>query len=376
MNKVMQKFNSKDFTDCFIKKYQNLKIMIKFYEKNPIQIFHNIEEIYSDYKKISHIHHKSENIKKKSSNNNNNNNSEKEKLIENEKEINYFEKNDYRIITSIYYMIIIGILFYYIILYLIFLIFWTKKKNIILDVFDIITDNTIAACSGYNMFALCQLMILGNITQAEISKNMQYEGENYIIDESFRSNFLIQSLSKRSESVGGIIKNSNEFINFNCNSFFTDINDNKFNSIEKNYPDYKFKDLFPDFCETFKILNYNEDTIFYKPIFYEIIKFIKSLTKRNYDYYLNILENGNLFYMCDLQFLIYRPFRTWYNNIIYGNAIDYSLSTEKNILYSSIFCTIGSEIVIFMILYILIFSKINIINKTLTSVKNVFKFVY
>ena len=134
--------------------------------------------------------------------------------------------------------------------------------------------------------------------------------------------------------------------------------------------------MFPDFCETFKILNYNEDTIFYKPIFYEIIKFIKSLTKRNYDYYLNILENGNLFYMCDLQFLIYRPFRTWYNNIIYGNAIDYSLSTEKNILYSSIFCTIGSEIVIFMILYILIFSKINIINKTLTSVKNVFKFVY
>lgn len=376
MNKVMQKFNSNDFTDYFIKKYQNLKIMIKFYEKNPIQIFHNIEEIYSDYKKISHIHHKSENIKKKSSNNNNNNNSEKEKLIENEKEINYFEKNDYRIITSIYYMIIIGILFYYIILYLIFLIFWTKKKNIILDVFDIITDNTIAACSGYNMFALCQLMILGNITQAEISKNMQYEGENYIIDESFRSNFLIQSLSKRSESVGGIIKNSNEFINFNCNSFFTDINDNKFNSIEKNYPDYKFKDLFPDFCETFKILNYNEDTIFYKPIFYEIIKFIKSLTKRNYDYYLNILENGNLFYMCDLQFLIYRPFRTWYNNIIYGNAIDYSLSTEKQILYSSIFCTIGSEIVIFMILYILIFSKINIINKTLTSVKNVFKFVY
>ena len=371
MNKIMQKFNSNEFTDFFIKKYQNLKIMIKFYEKNPILIFHNIEKIYSEYKKITHLHHKLEHDKKS-----NNHNSEQEKLLEKEKEINYFEKNEYRIITSIYYMIIIGILFYYIILYLTFLLFWIKKKNIILEVFDIITDNTIAACSGYNMFALCQLMILGNITQAEISKNMQYEGDNYIIDESLRSNYLIQSLSKRSDSVGGIIKNSNEFISFNCNNFFTEINDNKFNSIEKEYPNFKFKDLFPDFCETFKILEYNEDTIFYKPIFYEIIKFIKSLTKRNYDYYLNILENGNLFYMCDLQFLIYRPFRTWYNNIIYGHAINNSLSTEKNILYSSIFFTIGSEIVIFMILYILIFAKINVINKTLTGVKNVFKFVY
>ena len=46
------------------------------------------------------------------------------------------------------------------------------------------------------MFALCQIMLLANQTQAEISVNMNFDKDNYLIYESTRSIYTI--LKKKS----------------------------------------------------------------------------------------------------------------------------------------------------------------------------------
>ncbi len=278
-------------------------------------------------------------------------------------------------ITEKFYILIIIILIYHLSIFIIFLTIWCINKNKILNVFEIITDNTVAACSGYNMFALCQIMLLSNQTQSEISINMNFNKNNYLIYESTRSLFTILDLERRRKSVKNLIKTTYDFIDLNCNSFYSNINDIRFEQIDFDYPEQGFRVKYPKFCNTFHILEYNNDLLFYKPIFYEINKFVFSLNKRNYVDYINYLINGNLFYMCDLQFLIYRPFRSWFNNIVYNDAIQRSINLEKTILFSNLAVTITSEFFIFIFLYYQLFGKLKKINSIIIGVKNTFKII-
>ena len=51
--------------------------------------------------------------------------------------------------------------------------------------------------------------------------------------------------------------------------------------------------------------------------------------------------------MCDLQFLIYRPFRSWFNDVVYNDAINNSINLEKTILFTNLIVAIFSEFIIF-----------------------------
>ena len=83
---------------------------------------------------------------------------------------------------------------------------WVVQIARILNVFEIITENTVSACSGYNVFALCQIMLLANQTQSEISINMKYSGDDYLIYESHRS---INSIFEMEERRKKYIKREN-----------------------------------------------------------------------------------------------------------------------------------------------------------------------
>ena len=365
VNKLMSKFKNVKFQKFFIQKYEVLKILIKFFQENPVSIIHEIQKIYSDYNRKANIKNSHRKHFKEIN--------QKEKKYDMEKQ--YFPISAYRIITEKFYILIIIILIYHLSIFIIFLSVWCINKNKILNVFEIITDNTVAACSGYNMFALCQIMLLSNQTQSEISLNMNFNKNNYLIYESQRSLFTILNLEKRRKSVKNLIKTTYDFIDLNCNSFYSNINDIRFEQIDFDYPEQGFRVKYPKFCNTFHILEYNNDLLFYKPIFYEINKFVFSLNKRNYVDYINYLINGNLFYMCDLQFLIYRPFRSWFNNIVYNDAIQRSINLEKTILFSNLGVTISSELIIFIFLYYQLFGKLKKINSIIIGVKNTFKII-
>ena len=364
VNKLMKKFEDKKFLEFFSNKYYNLKILLKFFKQNPILILRDIQGIYNDYIKTNQPT-KKENTKE----------NEIKKGMEIIEEKEYFPLSAYRIITGKYLILIIIILLYYISIFVIFLLIWIDDVKKILNVFNIITDNTVAACSGYNMFALCQIMLLANQTEAEISVNMNYNKDNYLFYESTRSIFCILDLERRRQAVKNLIKTTNDFIDLDCNTFYSAIHDTRFEQVDLAHPDEGFRSKYPKYCETFHILEYKDDQLFYKPIFYEINKYIAALYKRSYDDYINYLINGNLFYMCDLQFLVYRPFRSWFNDVVYNDAIDNSIKLEKTILFTNLIITIISEFVVFGILYYQVFGKLQIINSTLIGVKNIFKIV-
>ena len=365
VNKLMKKFEDKKFLEFFTYKYYNLKILLKFFEQNPISIIRDIQGIYNEYIRTNQPTKKGK--------------SKEENEIKKETEIieekDYFPLNAYRIITGKYLILIIIILIYYISIFVIFLLIWVDDVKKILNVFNIITDNTVAACSGYNMFALCQIMLLANQTEAEISVNMNYNKDNYLFYESTRSIYCILDLERRRQNVKNLIKTTNDFLDLDCNTFYSDINDTRFEQVDLNYPNEGFRSKYPKFCESFHILEYKNDQLFYKPIFYEINKYISSLYKRNYDDYIDFLINGNLFYMCDLQFLIYRPFRSWFNDVVYNDAINNSINLEKTILFTNLIVAIFSEFIIFGILYFNVFGKLKITNSILIGVKNIFKIV-
>ena len=55
VNKLMNKFKDEKFQKFFIQKYQILKILIKFFEENPVSIIHEIQNIYSEYNRTTNI---------------------------------------------------------------------------------------------------------------------------------------------------------------------------------------------------------------------------------------------------------------------------------------------------------------------------------
>ena len=365
VNKLMRKFKNQNFRKFFVEKYEVLKILIKFFQENPVSLIHEMQKIYSEY-------HHLDNIKKRSISKDNKFD-EKETNLNGTEEKQYYPISAYRIVTAKFYLLIIIILLYHLSIFILFLAIWVINVDKILNVFEIITDNTVAACSGYNMFALCQIMLLANQTQAEISVNMNFDKDNYLIYESTRSIYTIFDLERRRQSVKNLIKTTNDYLDLNCDTFYSDIKDIRFEEIDIEHPDEGFRTKYPKFCEVFHILEYKNDQLFYKPVFYEINKFVNSVNKRDYNDYIDYLKNGNLYYMCDLQFLLYRPFRSWFNDIVYNDAINRSIKLEKTILFTNLGVIISSEFIIFTFLYYQLFNKLKHINAIIVGVKNVFK---
>jgi hypothetical protein len=202
---------------------------------------------------------------------------------------------------------------------------------------------------------------------------MNFDKDNYLIYESTRSIYTIFDLERRRQSVKNLIKTTNDYLDLNCDTFYSDIKDIRFEEIDIEHPDEGFRTKYPKFCEVFHILEYKNDQLFYKPVFYEINKFVNSVNKRDYNDYIDYLKNGNLYYMCDLQFLLYRPFRSWFNDIVYNDAINRSIKLEKTILFTNLGVIISSEFIIFTFLYYQLFNKLKHINAIIVGVKNVFK---
>ena len=368
MNKMMLKFNDENYMHLFIEKYKILKVLVKFFEENPVRLIKDINSLYCEFTKAATLN------KAKARAPTMQNQSQDEHKKSNTNALKFFSKQQYREITLTFYVLIFCIFIYYVVLIGIFLFVWVVQIARILNVFEIITENTVSACSGYNVFALCQIMLLANQTQSEISINMKYSGDDYLIYESHRSINSIFEMEERRKKVGSLIKTTNDYLDLNCETFYTAINDKRFNELEKNYPQFNFKSNYSSFCNTFRIMEYKNDFLFYENVFYEINKFARSVSHlMSYDDILNAMLKGNIFFMCDLQFLLYRPFRSWFNDVVYSDAINNSINLEKRILFTVLGTSIASEVIIFTILYFELFKKLSKINRIIIGVRNVFK---
>jgi hypothetical protein len=384
----MTKFTNEIYLNFYKTKYNNLALLVKIFQKNPNVIIKELQEAYDTFIRETNEFKKAQVVKKDNftslilgekenelknifqlqtnTEGKSNNNEVKE----------YFRLGEYRKISYKFFILIYLILFYFIVTVVVFILIWIKQLDKTIIGFSIITENTISACSGYNIFALCQLMLLTNQTHEEISTVMESDDPRYINYESSRSIKSIISLEEYRKTLGGLIKTTNDFLDLNCDTFYSDLNDSRYEVIDKEHPQYKYRELFPPFCKLFGIHQYKDDLLFYKSVFYEINKFANNINSRKeYKDVVYFLEKSNLFFMCDLQFLLYRPFRTWFNDVVYTDAIQRSIQQEKTLLYLILVISIVSEGLIFGLLYFTVFQKLKFLNHRLGEVANAFNVV-
>ena len=387
-NQLMTKFTNEIYLNFYKTKYNNLALLVKIFQKNPNVIIKELQEAYDTFIRETNEFKKAQVVKKDNftslilgekenelknifqlqtnTEGKSNNNEVKE----------YFRLGEYRKISYKFFILIYLILFYFIVTVVVFILIWIKQLDKTIIGFSIITENTISACSGYNIFALCQLMLLTNQTHEEISTVMESDDPRYINYESSRSIKSIISLEEYRKTLGGLIKTTNDFLDLNCDTFYSDLNDSRYEVIDKEHPQYKYRELFPPFCKLFGIHQYKDDLLFYKSVFYEINKFANNINSRKeYKDVVYFLEKSNLFFMCDLQFLLYRPFRTWFNDVVYTDAIQRSIQQEKTLLYLILVISIVSEGLIFGLLYFTVFQKLKFLNHRLGEVANAFNVV-
>ena len=299
-NKLMLKFEDDTYMKFFKQKYAQLKVLVRFFEKDPVIIIKDINSLYSEFTKTNMVN------KMQSMKNVLSTSTERDKrrisyeLAEAEKKLNYFPKKQYREITHSFYTLIICILIYYVVLVAIFLMIWTNESDKILLVFQIITENTVSACSGYNVFALCQIMLLANQTQSEISKNMKHNGDDYLLSESLRSINNIIDLEGQRNKVKSLMQTTNDFLDLNCDTFYDAIKDSRFTTIANEHPNEGFRSEYASFCKEFHIMEYKKDLLFYKSVFYQIDKFACSISRMWYSDIIDQLENGHISFMCYL----------------------------------------------------------------------------
>ena len=368
LNKLVKKINDNEFTQFFIEKYENLKILIRFFEKNPLNLIKDIETSKNDFIKL--ITQKIEEEKKNESS------SESTKLI-------YYEQREYidiksiRLISKKYFLIIFLILITYLFLFLFFLIFWIVYYNKIKNIFDIITNDTLSSCVGYNLLAIGQIMILGNISLVHFSSYIGYKGD-YILEEYEGAlSYLLSDEFKNIKNIKDLFKSQKKLINLNCSNFLDKIDDGRINTLISDHPEFKFHENYPHLCNFLSYFEYNDEKIIYKEVFFQLHHLYSLIynNNRTYESLLELWGEKNILNISIYQHLYYRPYRTWKNYHILDNAINESLSIIDIFLIIHLIILIVCQIFIFLIIQFFLFRALNKSIKIINNCRNVFRII-
>ena len=150
-----------------------------------------------------------------------------------------------------------------------------------------------------------------------------------------------------------------KIFSFNCSTYYNEIHDTRFININKENPNFKFNDTYSEFCNLYDLFYKKDEKVLMNKIIYEEKKVINIINNgnRSYEFYISLLNDGNLFYISNLINLIFRPYTTWLNDNIFNKSINKSLNFVKYVIYLKMIFTIVSDLFIFIFLDIFIFIK-------------------
>ena len=368
INKLVKKINDIEFTQFFVEKYENLKILIKFFEKNPLIIIKDIETSKNEF--IKTITQKIEEEKKNESS------SESTKFLSYDQR-DIININLIRLISKKYFIVIFLILITYLIIFMFFLIFWIFYFNKIKNIFNIITTDTLSSCVAYNLLAIGQIMILGNISVHEFPSYVGYNGD-YIIDQYENAlSYLLSTEYKNIKNIKDIFKSQKDLINLNCSDFLDEIHDARIDALISEHPELKFHENYPHLCNYLSFFQYNDEKIIYKEVFFQLHNLFSLIynNDRTYDSLLELWAEKNILNISIYQHLFYRPYRTWKNYNILDNAIKESLKIIDVFLIIHLIILIVCQIFIFIIIQFYLFRALNKTIKMINNCRNVFRII-
>jgi len=384
INYVNMIINSKndnfDFIDVFSEKLNNLRIILEFYNEDPLKAIKNLNGIYQKFLSSKNKINTIIDINKKKYKYSEENKKNELDNVPNNQRI--LSKKDVRNlgITFIFLLLLYIYTIFHLFIFCILIIFWyniISEKN---TFYNLIEKNLNLEYSLYRAINSYNLMIFHNHTIEEVSKILfkDYDQNKNCLLNSFYDNLKLAFDSKKEKSkIPEVFQDFEEKSNFTCEKLF-ELNYD-YIQLEKENP--KAKDLnnieknLIEICEYSKLSESNDFSIVYERHFQYIKNGILSINNYTYDGLIeHIIGKGTLAKISLFFNIMIIPTLEVTNTLPHKDGI-------KNLLKKLSKLTVISEsvyilfVLIILIFTVFFFSGINNKCNQIVLLKQIFKIV-
>ena len=255
------KNDSFNFSDIFLKKLDNLEILLQFYNIDPIIIIKKLNFLYSNYQQFISSNKKridANNKKHKNMINDKDNefdNIPKHQIVLTKKDVKYLKVN--AIYRYIYYFNLLLIFCIHSMFIILFSKYFSRKNNI----YNIMDKNTSVEVVIYRAINFYHIMLFQNFTIEEVNKNIferigkskLFENFYYILELAFNN-------KKEKKNLGSFYKDFEDESNFTCIDFYN-YNKDFIEEIENDTKAINLKNITGNLirlCEYLKVSKYND----------------------------------------------------------------------------------------------------------------------
>jgi hypothetical protein len=186
-----------------------------------------------------------------------------------------------------------------------------KLKNAI----KIIENSAYGENLTYMMVGLIQLLQfikLPEVTLYEIFHYLNLYSDKDFFSDLYSHQQKIFLLERREKELGKSFKTDAQILNFNCDTFFIDIKNERFNTIIEQYPEKNYLQQMINFCKHIKIMSYSNEEIYLDMLYFSIMKLLLINSDSISDF-----PDYNVDYLSELIaeiLIIYRPLKLYLDN--------------------------------------------------------------
>ena len=383
-NTINIKSDSFKFSEIFIKKLDNLEIILNFYTDEPITAIHNLNNIYNKYQQYCLTKNKKDSIEASKKGNKNtfkeDNKDKKLFYISKSQKIIIKKEINFLKLFNKYFIIILIILIISIVLYIYLIILWLeyfKTKN---NLYSFLDKNIKLETSLYRAINIYYLIIFNNFSLKEISKNIYNNIYNekepiYILKSFYEDLKLVYDSQKEKDELDELYEVFEKESNFSCKVLFKK-NEEFLEEINETLTSQKLskiKDKYEDFCKNTIIEEIADSKGVFTRHFHLINNGLLKIKDSSYEGLINHLKEGKLgeitlFFSNVVIFLneiiFHKPNKKTTNNVL--ALLSRNIKTTA-ILFILIICVIIIIIIFFVI------AKIKKYCAQILLLKNVFK---
>ena len=348
--------------DKLLERISLVKDLLKFYSKPPMETITKLSE---NMKKQDKKKYK--------------NNSSNTKEIQNQDE-NQIKGNSLFFILKKSIILLIILNSIYILYSIIFVKISNDSFSLLQNVMAIIYNSAYVEDLTYMMIGITQLLQFISIPQSGLypffydllnKDNSSIDDNSDFFGDLFRYHQEIYLYERREKKQKKSFPTDAQIIDFNCNTFFTDINDENFDEVIKNNPDKNYLQQMINFCFHINIMNYSNEELYMDYYFFSIMKlfFINSNSLTNFPKY----SIDILYEIIVESVILYKPLKLYLGNYYLKFTLKDRLEKHIYTLFFFLLGNIALEIIFFGVIKFLIIDNIEETIKHLNKLLRILK---
>ena len=346
LESIKENLGSPSFMKYFKSKFLNLKILLKLYEKTPMEVINIINREKDDYIKIKFIEKKEEIILP-------------EKILKKRKNENLKSFKP----LFLYNVFILGFIYiWYFIIAIVLYILMRSKLSTLRILVDYV--NEMAEIDNDLSITLnsLQIMITANFSEYDLGYFIKSDKSYGLISLSIRDHLYLMKLSKAIElEHESTYKEISKFDNIGCKDLQT-FHDTEFNAIIPEGKTEEYYNYLISLCNSYGVLEYQNQDLVMNNIIYLEEKLLSNIEKKPYESKLNQINIKELYELYSMHLIIMRIIRSYLNETSLPKLINQILNVHKKTFVICLCINFVIEIIVIILLICLISKKLLIIN--------------